>query len=47
MFAELRRSDIFVEMKAEIEPRPRKDLEKGGTLNSDGMKKIIEKELLH
>ena len=37
---------MFVEMKAKIEPRPRRNLEKGETLNSDGMNKIIEKEPL-
>ncbi len=37
---------MFVEMKSKIEPRPRRDLEKGGTLNSDGMNKIIEKDQL-
>ena len=37
---------MFVEMKSKIEPRPRRYLEKGGTLNSDGMNKIIEKDQL-
>ena len=38
---------MFVEMKAKIEPRQRKNLEKGENLISDGMNKIIEEELLY
>jgi len=37
---------MFVEMKAKIEPRPRRNLEKGETLNSDGMTTIIEEDQL-